>query len=382
MRNGATTWRDHDRARNVSESRISQASEADLSGPLPMSALGPTTHLGSQTPLPHKRTCLRTTALRRTASCTIERSTDLERKCGPITGNDTCSIAIPTYPPPGLHPTLLANLPDRTCLLGKLSYQPARFAFSRPNVVCKSPIRLIWCFKMEQIVAAHRGKYVSYIRVSTKKQQQSGLGLKAQRAAVEAWLNGGNWELVKEIVEIESGKSDRNRPELQQALDTCRRYRAKLIISRLDRLSRDPVFLLSLRDAGIDFVALDMPNANRMTVGIMAMVAEQEREVLSQRTRDALAAKKAQGVKLGNPRPETLTFNDRRTARAAAKKAGAAVRKQADEFAALILPLLDGELAGLSNNAAAGELNSRGVKTARGGRWTARSVLNLKARMS
>ena len=112
-------------------------------------------------------------------------------------------------------------------------------------------------------MAAHRGKYVSYIRVSTKKQQQSGLGLKAQRAAVEAWLNGGSWELVKEIVEIESGKSDRNRPELQHALDTCRRYRAKLIISRLDRLSRDPVFLLSLPDGGIDFVALDMPNANR-----------------------------------------------------------------------------------------------------------------------
>jgi DNA invertase Pin-like site-specific DNA recombinase len=228
-------------------------------------------------------------------------------------------------------------------------------------------------------VSAHRGKYVSYIRVSTKKQQQSGLGLKAQRTAVEAWLNGGSWELVKEIVEIESGKSDRNRPELQQALDTCRRYRAKLIISRLDRLSRDPVFLLSLRDAGIDFVALDMPNANRMTVGIMAMVAEQEREALSQRTRDALAAKKAQGVKLGNP--ETLTFNNRKTAKAAAKKAGAAVRKQADEFAALILPLLDGELAGLSANATAAELNRRGVQTARGGSWTARSVLNLKARM-
>jgi len=165
-------------------------------------------------------------------------------------------------------------------------------------------------------------------------------------------------------------------------LDTCRRYRAKLIISRLDRLSRDPVFLLSLRDAGIDFVALDMPNANRMTVGIMAMVAEQEREALSQRTRDALAVKKAQGIKLGNPRPETLTFNNRKTAKAAAKKAGAAVRKQADEFAALILPLLDGELAGLSANATAAELSRRGVQSARGGSWTARSVLNLKTRMS
>ena len=199
----------------------------------------------------------------------------------------------------------------------------------------------------------HDGKYVSYLRVSTAKQEQSGLGLEAQRAAVMGWLNGGRWKLVDEIVEIESGKSDKNRPALQKALDACRRYKAKLIISRLDRLSRDPVFLLSLRDAGIEFVALDMPQANRLTIGIMAMVAEQEREALSSRTTAALAAKKAQGVKLGNPRPETLTFNDRKAAKAAAKKAGEAVREQADQFAELIRPLLEGELAGLSANAAA-----------------------------
>ena len=88
----------------------------------------------------------------------------------------------------------------------------------------------------------HNGKYISYLRVSTAKQGQSGLGLEAQRAAVTAWLNGGNWEVVEEVVEIESGKSHRNRPELARALDACRRYGAKLIISRLDRLSRDPVF--------------------------------------------------------------------------------------------------------------------------------------------
>ncbi len=170
----------------------------------------------------------------------------------------------------------------------------------------------------------HDGKYVSYLRVSTGKQARSGLGLEAQRAAVTTWLNGGRWKLVDEVVEIKSGKSDKNRPALQRALDACRRYKARLIISRLDRLSRDPVFLLSLRDAGIDFVALDMPEANRMMVGIMAMVAEQEREALSQRTKDALAAKKAQGIKLGNPRPETLTFNDPAIAAAAAVKAGAA----------------------------------------------------------
>ena len=116
-----------------------------------------------------------------------------------------------------------------------------------------------------------------------------------------------------------------------------------------------------------------------MMVGIMAMVAEQEREALSQRTKDGLAAKKAQGVKLGNPRPETLTFNDSAIAAAAAVKAGAAVREQADQFAKLIRPMLQGELAGLSANASAHELNRRGVRTARGGKWTARAVINVRS---
>jgi DNA invertase Pin-like site-specific DNA recombinase len=227
----------------------------------------------------------------------------------------------------------------------------------------------------------HNGKYISYLRVSTQKQGQSGLGLEGQRAAVEAWLNGGNWSLVEEVVEIESGKSHRNRPALAKALDTCKVYGAKLIISRLDRLSRDPVFLLSLRDAGIDFVAVDMPNANRMTVGVMALVAEQEREAISIRTTAALAAAKARGVKLGTPHPERSGFTDLALAGAAGIK-GCKVRSaMADEFAARIKPLLDGELAGLSANAAAIELNRRGVQTARGnGKWTARAVLNLKAR--
>jgi DNA invertase Pin-like site-specific DNA recombinase len=228
----------------------------------------------------------------------------------------------------------------------------------------------------------HNGKYISYLRVSTAKQGQSGLGLEAQRAAVEAWLNGGNWRLVEEIVEIESGKSHRNRPGLKQALEACRRYGARLIISRLDRLSRDPVFLLSLRDAGIDFTAVDMPNANRMTVGVMALVAEQEREAISQRTRAALAAAKARGVRLGNPRPETAGFNNRTAASLAGARSGTTRAVAANEFATLIRPLLDGELAGLSANAAAAELNRRGVQTTRGGSWTARSVLNLKGRQA
>src|SRR3954447_6983406 len=175
----------------------------------------------------------------------------------------------------------------------------------------------------------HKGNFISYLRVSTAKQEQSGLGLEAQRSAVEAWLNGGDWKVVEEVVEIESGGSHRNRPGLARALEACRRYGAKLIISRLDRLSRDPVFLLSLRDAGIDFAAVDMPNANRMTVGVMALVAEQEREAISARTKAALAAAKARGVKLGCPRPETAIFRDRAIARAAGVKGGASAKLEA-----------------------------------------------------
>ncbi len=225
----------------------------------------------------------------------------------------------------------------------------------------------------------HQGKFISYLRVSTAKQGESGLGLEAQRAAVETWLNGGNWQVVEEIVEIESGRSHRNRPGLARACEAARRYGAKLIISRLDRLSRDPVFLLSLRDAGVDFVAVDMPNANRLTVGIMALVAEQVREAISTRTKAALAAAKARGTKLGGYR-EAAGFHDKVAAAAAAQKAGAAVRDQADAFARLVQPALE-KLADLSANKAAQELNRLGVQTARGGKWTHTAVLNARKRL-
>lgn len=185
-------------------------------------------------------------------------------------------------------------------------------------------------------MVGHNGKFISYLRVSTAKQGESGLGLEAQRAAVENWLNGGDWQLVDEVVEIESGRSHRNRPGLSKALDACRRYGAKLIISRLDRLGRDPVFLLSLRDAGIDFVAVDLPHANWLTVGILAMVAEAEREAISQRTKAALQAARARGVRLGNPRPETASFNNRDVAAAAGAKGSEIRIAAANDFARLI----------------------------------------------
>src|SRR3954462_4266703 len=142
------------------------------------------------------------------------------------------------------------------------------------------------------------GAFVAYYRVSTERQGRSGLGLEAERKAVEDFLNGGNWRLVAEFTEIESGKHS-DRPALAKAFRACRLHGAKLVIAKLDRLSRDAHFLLGLEKAGVDFVAADMPTANRLTVGIMAMVADEERRLISKRTKEALAAAKARGAQLG-----------------------------------------------------------------------------------
>src|SRR3954452_19836355 len=179
----------------------------------------------------------------------------------------------------------------------------------------------------------HHGKFVSYLRVSTKRQGESGLGLEAQRHAVETWLNGGSWQLVEEHVEVESGKGDDNRPALARAFEACRAFNAKLVIAKLDRLSRDAHFLLGLQKAGVEFIATDMPHANRLTVGIMALVAEQEREAISARTKAALAPAKARGkwvskagrevTRLGNPNGARALQGLENDAAVAAVKAGA-----------------------------------------------------------
>lgn len=134
--------------------------------------------------------------------------------------------------------------------------------------------------------------------MSTDRQGASGLGIEAQRSAVTSFLNGGQWELLREFVEVESGGKN-DRVQLAEALRICRLYGAKLVIAKLDRLSRDAHVLLGLEKAGVDFVAADMPNANRLTIGIMAMVAEEERRMIPRRIKEALAAAKARGKKLG-----------------------------------------------------------------------------------
>src|SRR5206468_10045741 len=135
---------------------------------------------------------------------------------------------------------------------------------------------------------------------------RSGLGIEAQRKAVEDFLNGGTCQVVKEFVEVESGKKG-DRPELAKAYQLCRLIGAKLVIAKLDRLSRDAHFLLGLEKAGVDFVAAEMPTANRLTVGILAMVADEERRMISKRTQEALAAAKARGVRLGGNRGSIIS---------------------------------------------------------------------------
>jgi DNA invertase Pin-like site-specific DNA recombinase len=152
-------------------------------------------------------------------------------------------------------------------------------------------------------MSPHYGKFVAYFRVSTDRQGKSGLGLDAQRQAVMSYLDGGRWTLVAEFTEVESGKRDDNRPQLAAAIAACKRQKARLVIAKLDRLSRNLAFIAALMESGVEFVAVDNPHMNKLTIHILAAVAEHEREMISERTKAALQAAKARGKVLGNPQP-------------------------------------------------------------------------------
>lgn len=215
-------------------------------------------------------------------------------------------------------------------------------------------------------MSAHRACVV-YLRVSTARQGAAGLGVEAQRAAVQAHAAAAGVTIVAEFVEVESGKRD-DRPQLAAALAACRLHHAQLVIAKLDRLARSVAFIANLMDSGADFVACDMPMANRLSIHILAAVAEHEREMISQRTKAALAAAKARGARLGNPRGAAHLRSGCREAAAAS----AATRREAAFSRALAAgPLLRHLRAeGFSSlRAQATELNRRGVPSPGGKVW-------------
>jgi DNA invertase Pin-like site-specific DNA recombinase len=244
-------------------------------------------------------------------------------------------------------------------------------------------------------MAAH-GKFVCYYRVSTARQGKSGLGLEAQRAAVAAYLNGGDWQIVDEFTEVESGKRS-DRPALDKALAAARLHRASLVVSKVDRLTRSVAFLSRLLEAGVDVRFADLPQiegvTGRFLLQQMVAVAELEAGMISARTKAALAAVAKRGKKLGGRRRK-ITGTDAKGKKVygdvvngsaqARAKATAAVQERADNRAADIAPTIAQLQAGgaTSLRAIAAALNERGIPTARGGgAWSAVQVKRVLERI-
>jgi len=217
--------------------------------------------------------------------------------------------------------------------------------------------------------------FIAYFRVSTGRQGRSGLGLDAQRAAVMEYVTRTGGRLIEEFVEVESGASS-SRPKMVEALRLCRVTSATLIIAKLDRLARNVAFISGLLEAGVDFLAVDMPFANKLTVHILAAVAEHERQMISERTTAALRAAKARGVRLGGDRGHL-----RQVAAVGALASSIARRQRAESLAADLAPLIrrwreDGH----SLREVGRLLDKRGIRAPRGGEWSAAQISRTLAR--
>ena len=217
------------------------------------------------------------------------------------------------------------------------------------------------------------GRFIAYHRVSTQRQGASGLGLEAQKEAVNRFLNDGDWEVVGDYVEIETGKGAdalAKRPQLKAALAACRREGATLVIAKLDRLARNVHFVSGLMESKVKFVACDIPEANELTIHIMAAFAEHEAKRISQRTKDALAAAKRRGAVLGKAGAANLRPNIEER------------QKAANAFAEKLRPLFDGMRArGLSQRAMVTELNGIGVPAPKGGAWRLAQTQRIISRL-
>jgi len=213
-----------------------------------------------------------------------------------------------------------------------------------------------------------RKNYIAYYRVSTQRQGRSGLGLEAQQRAVADYLPAGT-ELVQSFTEVETGKGSNalnKRPVLCEALAYAKKNKATLIVAKLDRLARNVAFVSALMESKVPFVCADMPEANELTLHIIAAVAQYEARMISERTKAALLAAKARGVKLGNP---NLHLNNDKA------------KEQAQAFANKLKDTLTGWKAqGLTQRAMVAQLNTLGVPTARGGTWSLVQLQRVLAR--
>jgi DNA invertase Pin-like site-specific DNA recombinase len=217
-------------------------------------------------------------------------------------------------------------------------------------------------------------KLIAYYRVSTQRQGASGLGLDAQKETVATYVKNAPGSLLAEFCEIETGKGANalaKRPELRKALDRCKRERAVLVIAKLDRLARNVHFVSGLMESRVRFVACDMPEANELTIHIMAAFAEHEAKRISQRTKEALAQAKTRGVKLGKTGFANFApILERRKSEAAA-------------FAEEFRGLFDGmRLRGLSRRQMVEELNRLGIRARQGGRWSLCQVQRVSSALT
>lgn len=214
-------------------------------------------------------------------------------------------------------------------------------------------------------------QFISYLRVSTQRQGASGLGLEAQRALVECFLSERAKTAIGEFCEVETGKGANaleRRPQLRLALEQCKKTGATLLIAKLDRLARNVHFVSGLIETGVDFIAADMPNANKVMIQMHAVMSEWERDQISERTRAALAAAKARGVVLGATGPQNLRQHVEQRQAAA------------EAFRARLRPVLDGFVAqGMSRRLMVVQLNALGITAPRGGAWSLGQMQRLTA---
>lgn len=225
-------------------------------------------------------------------------------------------------------------------------------------------------------MAPHNGKFVAYYRVSTDRQGVSGLGIEAQRQAVETFLNGGRWSVIGEFTEIESGtrRKLKRRPMLDAALKLAKKEKATLVVAKLDRLARDVQFISTLLNGQVKFICADMPEADRTFLQMMSVFAEYEARRISERTKDALQALKKRGKKLGSPDPKkgSAIATELRVAEADA---------YADRVGPIVRDIIKKSGASTLRDIAQA-LTLRGVKTPRGNdEWYASQVANLLKRI-